>query len=426
MKDNRFFCIMLLGFSTALFACTGCEEQVTFANRAPGSITIKKDKCYVPTSGILMLEGEAVDDDGDDIYYAWEAEAGSFTPPSGIGKTVAWTAPPTPGTVRITLKASDTIDERTRSIDVEVGERFPIFISGYVAVVDNGYPYILTSPGLLLVPEGSTLGIGPGVEIVVENETGGFLVRGKMTVTGTEDRIVTLGPDVCPGDEKSWKGITVLGRNAEGIFKNMQAYGADSCVQASVGADITLDSCWVRGGSALGVGIFGKSGAEITECKIWENGTGLDVRNSKVTVRETSIRYNLRDGVYLEDTLGTSDALFEGCVVANNEWNGFIVSDYYSPVITQCSIYSNDQYAVKLVFYPRGDSLKAENNFWGLSYQTEGTIAEVIYDRADSPQTISAYVDFAPWLSGDPNMLQDKEMDGARRCKESIWERLLR
>ncbi|UCF04526.1 MAG: right-handed parallel beta-helix repeat-containing protein [bacterium] len=423
MKGNTFYYIALLMLSTACILATGCEEEITFKNAPPGNITITKNKCFLATGSVLMLEGNAVDDDGDEVFYSWQAEDGTFTPQSGEGKEVAWTAPATPGTVRITLKVTDRIDERTKSIDVEVGEKFPPFIAGHVTLTDNGYPYVLTSAGRQLISSTSSLEIESGVRIIIDSGSGGLLVRGDIIVKGTADRNVSFEPNACPGEEKIWGGIVLLGRDADGTFEHAQVFSADSCIQAVDGANCILEDCWVRDNPTLGIGIFGNSVVEITNCHIEYNGTGLDVRNSNATVRTSSISYNTKDGVYLEDTLGVKVALFEGCTVTNNNWNAFLVSDFYSPIITQCSIFSNGQYAIRLTFYPRGDTLKAENNFWGLAYQDSASIAGVIYDAKDSPQTINAVVDFQPWLPDDPNLVRD---GGFGRSRKTIWERLLR
>jgi hypothetical protein len=423
VKGNAFFYMALSMLSMVCILASGCEDEITFSNTPPGSITITKDRCYIATGGVLTLEGSAVDADGDDLFYSWQAEAGDIAPLTADKKRVSWTAPPVPGTVRITLKVTDTIDESTKSIDIDVGEKFPPFISGHVTVTDNGYPYILTSAGLQLVGATSTLEIGYGVRIIVDSEGGGFMVRGDIIVRGTPERNVYIEPNACPGEEKIWGGIVVLGRLASGVFEHMQAFSADTCIQAVGGADCTLSKCWIRDNTALGVGIFDHSDGEISDCQIEYNGTGLDVRNSDVTVRRSSISYNTRDGIYLEDILGVDDALFEGCTVTNNNWNAFLVSDYYSPVIKQCSIYSNGQYAIRLSYYQRTDTLKAENNFWGLAYQDSASIAGIIYDRKDSPQTLSASVDFVPWLPDDPNLLGN---GGIGRSRTTVWERLLR
>ncbi len=410
MEDKRLFYLMLLVMWCTLFASWGCEEEVRFANNPPSALTITRSKWAIWTGGTVQLNSGANDLDGDPLTFRWTATAGTFNPSSGSGQDVEWTAPETPGTVRITLIVSDDIDERSISVDVDVGAIIPSSLENSLALGDSGYVYILRKTSLLTIPSNVTLTLGPGVTVLIDSEFGGFDVAGSLVVQGSSSENVTIGPNSSSYDTGLWKGIAITGEGAVGDLNHLYVYSSSDGIRVSDGAQITLDSCTVSTHFDFGLTLITDSEGVVRGSTIWDNGSGILIQNSVATIRWSSIRYNTHQGIEMSAVNDTYTISVEECVVANNGENGIHLTGRVAPTIHQNSIFLNGDlvggYAIKLFSYARVDSVRAERNFWGLSYQDSSSIAGIIYDKYDSPGTINAYVGFIPWLSDPPVMEQ--------------------
>jgi hypothetical protein len=94
---------VILALGTGLIL-TGCGDDSTSpGNRAPGT-GLEADPETVDPSGISSITSTATDPDGDDLLYAWTAEAGTI---SGTGATVTWTAPLAAGSYEISVTVDD-------------------------------------------------------------------------------------------------------------------------------------------------------------------------------------------------------------------------------------------------------------------------------------------------------------------------------
>jgi len=374
-------------------------------------------KCNVKAGGAVTLTGTATDEDGDSLIFAWKASAGSFLPASAIGPSVTWTAPALPGPVTITMTVTDEIDKRSVAKEVLVCTPMPSTIATSRTITSSGSPYILTNLDPLRIPAGVTLTIEPGVAILVESVVGGIEVFGTLIAIGTAAERIVITGSACSFASGQWGGIYIDGSSGAGTatLRHVDIAGGKDGIEAVSGAAMVLDSCDIYSQSNMGVSIRDGSSGSVTNCKIWDNGTGIYAKNSLTTIRECSIRYSDGNGLEIDASVDDLDRQAEvtRCVVANNGTNGFLIAERASPKIHNCAIFSNGEgvgggYAMRLVAYSAGDSIRAENNFWGVGNTTETKIAALIFDRHDNEATILAYVGFTPWLTESP-------MQGARQ-----------
>jgi hypothetical protein len=392
----------------AALLVAGCEDTVEFVNSPPTELAIQRSKCIIWTSGEITLTGSATDAEEDPLVFSWSANAGSFVPPDGIGEEVTWKAPDSPGSVIMTLTVSDGIEDKSLSVAIPVGEEVTTPIYGNVSLDDKINPYVLTGAQPTSVSASSHLTIGPGVTLIVDSEFGGLDVRGGLTVAGQADDMTNIGPNRCSGISAKWGGIYLSGESAIASIKNANIYDSTDGIQLIEGATATIDSSNITDHDDAAISVVDGASAVITNCKIWDNGAGLFVTNADFTLTSCTIRYNAARGVsvtVITDTPKSFTQLIEACVVANNGFDGIYLVSEASPVITQCSLFFNGPesgggYAVRLNNYTIEDTVRAENNFWGVT--TELEIDEQIYDRSDNPALIQAYVDFIPWLEQQP------------------------
>ena len=414
MARNRLMLYEVVFFVVFVLLVVGCEDTVEFINSPPSELAIGRSKCAIWTGGEMTLTGSAKDAEEDPLTFSWSADAGSFTPSSGVGQEVIWKAPDTPGSVILTLNVTDGIDDRSISIAVEIGEEVTTPVYGTVVLEDQGYPYILTGDQPVIVSSSSNLTIGAGVELIVDGEFGGLDIRGVLTVDGRQGNMVNIGPNGCTGVSATWGGIYISGSAAQATIKHANVYASADGIQVIEGAAATIDSCNITNQNGAAVSVVDGASAIIRGCKIWDNGTGLFATNADFTLLNSSIRYNSTRGVratVITDEPKTYIQSIEGCVVANNGFDGIYLVGEASPSIHQCSIFFNGPesgggYAVRLGNYTVNDTVHAENNYWGATTALE--IAEQIYDRTDNSATVQAYVGFIPWLDQEPLMAIDR------------------
>lgn len=406
IKPFVIYKVMLL-LAVALLI-TGCEDTVEFVNTPPSELAISRSKCVIWATGEVTLTGSAEDAEEDPLTFTWSATAGTFTPPDGVGEEVTWRAPDTPGSVVVTLTVTDDIDERSLSIAITVGEEVSTPIYGNVALENQSYPYIITSSQVAVVSVGSHLTIGPGVDVIVDSEFGGLEIRGVLTIDGDAENMVKIGPNSCGGNTATWGGIYIAGGYAEAAIKHANIYAGTGGIQVIEGAIATIDSSNVTDHSGVAVSVVEGASVTVRNCKIWDNGAGVVATNADFTILDSSVRYNGARGVavtVITDMPFDYDQTIEGCEIANNGIDGIYLVGEASPLIHQCSIFFNgsesaEGHAVRLANYTAADTVHAENNFWGATTKSE--IAGLIYDRADNPASIQAYVGFEPWLEQAP------------------------
>jgi hypothetical protein len=305
------------------------------------------------------------------------------------------------------VTASDGIDSRSGSIQINVGEVVSEVI-GTVYLQDSGYSYFLSGADLLMIESGNTLRIAAGVKVIVDQPTGGLQVEGTLLVEGTSDDKVIFQPNICPDETGSWQGIKFVGAQAIGTLSHCNIISANKGIWAIDGASVDMDTCLVDVGLDVGVSVEEGATINITGGKIWDNaGGGLLVRNGFLTVDDASIRYNTNFGIRLIAELLNSPfgAEVTGSVIANNSPFGFYLSEYAYPFINGNSLFFNEDnggygYAVYLHSYFYETDINATGNYWGAVDSV--SIAEMIFDKADDPVHLSAYVDFSGWLTSQP------------------------
>ncbi len=385
----------------------GCESGYNFPNEAPSQLEISKDACYVSVGEEVPLSGSAYDEDGDPIYYQWSATAGTFEPPDGEGTSVVWTAPQEPGMVTITLTVTDEIETSSVNETIEVGGDFPSFITESITIADSGYVYILDKLQPVEVPGGVTLTITGGVEIVVVNENSGIDVEGSIVMLGTQGAEIVIGPGSCEPTKGEWRGIRIMGVAAEGTFAYTRIHAADNGVIVTDGASAYIDNCTIYNNLIRGVEVSdNEAAAVLIRSTVWENATGVYVRNGNLEARRSSFRYNGDIGLDLSATSGACEVTVDTCKIANNRMYGVLMTGVISPEIHYCSIYENGQTgvgeAVRLEAYSSMDSVRVDRNFWGIDVESDEDVATLVYDRNDVVSGIQAYIDFIPWLASEP------------------------
>lgn len=400
MRVNSFYYLVLLLILTCLFCCIGCEDSVKFSNQPPGNLSITNNKCYIWTEGVLDLVGDATDTDGDPLIFRWSASGGTFD--SNEGKTVRWTAPGDPGTYTVTLTVTDEIDDRSTSISISVGALFPS-LQSVTTIEDEGYPYIVIGSSRMFISAGRVVILEPGVQIIIDSPFGGFNVAGRLIANGTKERPIEIYPNSCEEGTGLWEGVAFTGYQAEknGILRNVYVLAAKNGIEVVAMAQITLDSCTVYNSSIEGVRVIDNSAATITDCIIINNGVGMYVKNSNVSIQSSVIRENGNYGIQISNTDEFTSSI-ENCVISYNGSDGILLTNFASPTIHYCSMSWNGGYEIRLDYvYEATDSVQAQNNYWGCSDCLEADISALVFDKNDEV-SIGAYIDFDPWLNNAP------------------------
>jgi hypothetical protein len=409
LKANANFLRVLAVLSTAIVVSSGCEDSYVFPNEAPSNLSIIKPSCYVTGGQEVALTATATDEDGDPIYYRWTTTAGSFDPEDGMGQTVTWTASNDPGPAVITLIVTDEIEESSLQTTIEIGGGFPVNIVTNEplsdAVADSGYVYILNLQPVE-IPAGMTFTIMEGVRMVARGTNSGFEVDGTLLIEGTEENPVTMGPDDCVPVAGSWAGIAFRSIGAAGTITYLQLHAADIGLLVTSGADIVISNSSLVNNSLYGIEVSDGGSAVVSGCTLWENQTGLYLRNGHLTLERSSLRYNEYAGVVMSAVNETFAPPITHCSVSSNAEYGFDIAGHIMPEIHYNAIFSNGIGAavcgISLGAFQGADSIRAENNFWGLGYTTEEEVPALIYDAHDAPGVIEAYVGFIPVLTEMP------------------------
>ncbi len=405
----------------AILSAPGCESRTKVANAPPGDVTLSVSKCFIETEGTITLSANATDDDGDPLTYRWAATAGSFTPESGTGKSVQWTAPATPGAVTIRMAVTDEIESVTKSQSVTVCTRVQSSIMTPTTIENTGAVYIVKNANLLPIASTATLTIEAGVTIVFDGASGGFEAFGRIVAEGTPGEKIRFRGNTCGSGSGLWDGIYLygqFGQRSEAVFRNVEIGASSNGIQVMDGARLTLDRCAVYDNSNTGISVvYETSSAHILSCDIWDNGTGVEIENASVEITSSSIQYNASNGIEVSYSLSETDVTIDSTIIANNRYNGVVLSNLAAPVIRYCSIHSNSAesaggYAIRLAGYAGNDSIHAENNFWGAGVTTEQKIEFVIYDGND--QVGLPFVGFIPWLNESPEALKTNPAGGAK------------
>lgn len=419
MKTVTIYLLAIIALLVALLSIHGCESGAKVANTPPGDITLSVSKCFIEKSGTITLSAGAIDDDGDPLTFRWTAAAGTFSPESGIGSSVQWTAPGTPGTVTIKMTVTDDIESVTKTQDIVVCAPVQSSIATSVTIANTGSVYIVKNANLLPIAQTATLTIEPGVTIVFDGAAGGFQAFGRIVAEGTPNEKIRFRGNTCGSGSGLWDGVYLDGQQSEAVFRNVELSASSNGIQVMDGAKLTLDKSSVYDNSNIGISILTQaSEAHILSSDIWDNGKGIEIENAHVEIKSSSIRYNAANGLKLSySSTATEVTTVDSTTIANNGANGIELSSYAAPAIRYCSISGNGEgtdggYAISLAGHSGSDTIHAENNFWGAGNTTEQKIGLVIYDKNDKAGL--PYVDFIPWLSASPGPLKAEAAGGVK------------
>ena len=369
-------CIALLFFSTIIMAVSGCDDSLDFDNAPPGGLTITKNKCYLGPNDSVALTGQATDGDGDEISYSWTADEGALTPADGQGPVVVWQAPDSHGTYRVTLKVTDGLDVTSKGIDLDVGRNLEVLHEG--GVLDKtDYPYIVPNVLPINISAVVTITIEAGVTVVFNEGTGGFNVGGTLIINGTAQDRVLLKPNVCPGEDRVWKGIKFSGDQAVGTMSFVTLTSTADGLIVEEEATVTGDNIILEKSSSDGLSV--KSGASIalSGSRIWDNGGGVYVANGTMQISNSSIRYNGNFGFSMIQSGGMLSVAVDSCIVMNNVQNGFVLAGSASPVVHNCTFGYNgpSETNIRTVWfhntYSNTDPVDMTSNYWGVDTEIE-------------------------------------------------------
>ena len=398
---NRIINKALPFFSTILFAVSACDDTITFSNTPPAGLSITRDICYLATNKSVTLTGNAADPDGDPITFSWTANAGVFDPADGTGRVVSWRSPSVPGTYRVVLTVSDGIDEATKGIDIEVGPRVVVSL-GEIVLDQTELPYFIEQTSPLLIGSITTLRVGPGVTVIVSDAGGGLSIEGTMIVEGTAGERVTFRPNSCPGQQGRWQGISFAGDQARGTLSHVYMARAETAIRVENGASVDCTGLYLEhcGGDAIAV--IDSGTVSIDASRIWNNAHGIKVENGIMHITGSSVRENGTYGFFLVSNSygGPFEALITACVVAANDGDGFILSQYANPVINGNSIFFNQTqagtgFAIRLQAYSGDRAIDATGNYWGVDNE-----ADILEQLFIGPA--AAEIDYSGWLSEPP------------------------
>jgi hypothetical protein len=406
MKTTKFHLLAASAILFVVLALAGCESKVKVANTDPGNLTLSVSKCFIEKGGTITCSGSATDDDGDPLTFKWTATAGTFTPASGEGASVQWTAPNSPASVTITMAVTDEIVTVKKAQAVTVCVPVQSSIIADVTIENTGAVYIVKNSNLLPISSVATLTIEAGVTIVFDSPASGFLAEGRIVAEGTSSEKIRFRGNTCGSSSGLWDGIYIAASFGRASFRHVELTASSNGIQMDGGAQIALVESAIYGNSNIGISIVGElTMATIRGCDIWDNGTGVEISNAKVDISGTSISYNIANGVEVAYSLDETYVTIDSSTVADNGNDGFLLSNLAAPAIHYCTISANGEesgygYAIRLAGYAGGDTIHAEHNFWGVGNTTEQKIGLVIYDGKDAPGL--PYVGIAPWLTESP------------------------
>ncbi|MBC8415868.1 MAG: PKD domain-containing protein [Candidatus Cloacimonetes bacterium] len=129
---KRILWIFPIVFLILFTACGGGTEPND--NESPEINALTASDSIVSVNETIDISCEAVDPDGDELTYSWEASAGVI---AGSGSNITWTAPTAPGTCGITCTVSDNEGNDSSTIEIEVVRRLKIEPAELIIAVDE-------------------------------------------------------------------------------------------------------------------------------------------------------------------------------------------------------------------------------------------------------------------------------------------------
>jgi len=392
--------MLLVCFSTIAAVISGCDDSVSFANAPPGGLEITRNKCYLGPGEVVFLTGQATDTDGDEISYSWTAESGTLSPADGKGQFVTWQAPAVYGTYVVKLSVTDGIDDVSKSVSIDVGRNIDMN-PGNNVITETDYPYIVPGNIPFRIASHMTLRIEAGVKVVFNEGTGGFDVEGGLVINGTEQDMVLLAPNACPGESRVWKGVVFRGGQATGDLNYVTISSTADGLTVENGAVVIADNIVVDQASGEGVAVITGGRLTLSNSRVWDNGAGIYVANGILLLQNSSIRDNGNFGVAMISTGGTFNVTITSCVIATNVMDGIVLAELANPSVNNCSLYWNgsgrpEHRALCLSpGYSNLNTIDMTGNYWGVTTDFE-IEQQIIMNGAE------VTVDYSGWLEDPP------------------------
>lgn len=217
--------------------------------------------------------------------------------------------------------------------------------------------------GAVIVPPHITLTIAPGTTVHFRSSSGSLpspgvlLVEGRLVVSGTADRPVSLLPATAPALPRDWQGIVLLGSDKRNIIEQCRIEGATTALDLIHSAitlnDVSISSAdtglhlqdslvTVRGGIIAGclVGCdLTASELEMKSVRLMDNRAGILAWSSSLLLADSDISGNDRFGLAAEDCrisirkssvsgngggiyLAGGEGAVSGCRIGQNRQNG--------------------------------------------------------------------------------------------------------
>ncbi len=272
----------------------------------------------------------------------------------------------------------------------EVYTPYATFVSGEVSGVWTAQcpsTYILTDS--IVIPDGKTLTIEPGVTVLVHNQKAGIdaaiVVHGTLQAIGRKESPIVfslLPGQAIPG---GWEGMSLDMKSSAGktTLRNCIIEYAKNGVTVS-DSDVSIDSCEIRNHAQNGV-LF----------KVYNETVSGSVKNSHV---HNNLGYGLGFDTYCSGTSAYTEATIANNLIENNQQGGLLIeASAYPPY----SGYSPRRASA----YPRiiNNTIRSNKGF-GIQCPADGNWADAIpFDFF-----YSAYA--SPRLEG--NLIYDNEKGG--------------
>ena len=200
------------------------------ANRNPTfSLNATCDPAVLDPGAVSRCNATATDPDGDAVTYRWSAPSGTFGTPTTAGTT--WTAGPNPGSVPLTVTATDARGgTATSAVTVQVTRRVEIVFEDVhfdfdrfnlrpdaLKILDDAVAKLMQNPNVRVTIEGHCDSIGTSEYNLALGERRANSVRDYLTTRGIVNprlRTVSYGED----------RPTAENRTAQGRAQNRRAH----------------------------------------------------------------------------------------------------------------------------------------------------------------------------------------------------------
>ncbi len=344
---------------------TSSEIEIIVSNRKPEIVgPIKASYSKLPVEGKVKLSIEATDLDNDTIEYLWSANAGSFD--NTTRTSAIWTAPNKPDTYTIYCKISDIYDTISDStiitvIDniINIPSDFSYIQSAIDYVKDTAPPdniiiKIKVAPGIYnedinLIDNITLQGAGADSTIISGNGTTSVIKNGtyysppmkNITINNLSITHGLIGISLsycsnviissCKIYGNTGKGMSISSSLVElestNIFNN-----AGEGIYISYGSQMNISNCVIASNTEAGIETYYYSENLILNLSntkiISNNGTGLNLDGSIVTILNCNISKNLGNGIYS----WSSNLTLSNSIINSNSSNGIYLGSSHGNI----------------------------------------------------------------------------------------------